>query len=153
MKKKISIKNKKFLYFLLLKKDFVIMLKNEKILKSFLKIMKQSRGVYFKLKHLQYQKKNIIYSLITNAEMTDIITISMLNKNRIENVYTNIKYRSQGFCKINIKKIISYTNYKKLYLYVDIHNLNAISCYEKSGFIIIGKNNNTYKMWFQTHIR
>jgi hypothetical protein len=153
MKKNISIKKKKFIYFLILKKDFIIMLKNKKILKSFMQLMRYSRGTYFKLEHLKYQNKNIIYSLIINDKMTDIITMSVINKNKIENVYTNVKYRAQGFCKKNLKKLILYTNYTFLYLYVDIHNLYAINCYKKSGFIIINKNNNIYKMCYQTHMR
>jgi hypothetical protein len=153
MKKKIYINKKKYFYFLLLKKNFFEMLKNKNILKSYMCIMKNARGKYFKLEHLEYQKKTNIYSLITNEKMTDIITMSILNKNKIENVYTNFKYRSQGFCKKNLKKLITSTNYKFLYLYVDIHNLYAINCYENSGFIITKKNNNTYKMCFQTHTR
>jgi hypothetical protein len=153
MKKKIIHNKKKYYYFLLLKKNFFEMLKNKKILKSFMSIMRKSRGKYFKLKHLEHKKNKNIYSLIINDEMTDIITISILNKNKIENVYTNLKYRRQGFCKKNLKKLIKYTNYKFLYLYVDIHNLHAISCYEVFGFIIIKKDNNTYKMYYQIQTR
>jgi hypothetical protein len=156
MKKIIFIKNKKYFYFLILKKDFFKMLNdntNKKLLKSFFKIMKKSRGKYFKLEHLEYEKKNIIYSLIINESMEDIISVVLLDKNKIRNVYTNFKYRGLGFCSKNLKKIIKYTNYNFLYLYVDIHNLYAISCYERVGFIINRKTNNTFKMVFHTQIR
>lgn len=147
MKKVFKHKNKKYNYYVLIRNDFIKLLKENKyLLKSFIKLMKIKKGKYYNISHLQYDKKKSIYSFITTLNNKQIINIAMLRKNTISNVITLKKYRNMGFCKKNIKKLIKFTKYKNFKLYTLIKNTSAIKCYESVGFIIHKRIGEKYKM-------
>ena len=50
-------------------------------------------------------------------------------------VYTNPKFRGQGYCSKYIQKIIKKIRGKKIFVEVNKKNAAAISCYEKAGFV------------------
>ena len=53
----------------------------------------------------------------------------------INMVYTNPKFRGQGYCSKSIQKIVKKIRGKKIFLEVNKKNAAAISCYEKAGFV------------------
>ena len=84
------------------------------------------------------------YFFICN-EQHEIITISRAHCVKklceLSAVYTSAKYRKQGFCQKNIKRLMKMMKYyfgtKEFKLYVKKDNIPALSCYEKAGFQIV----------------
>ena len=151
MKKQITHNKKKYKYFLLLKNQFLELLKyNQKMIKSYISLMKKHRGDYYSITHMKFMNKYHMFSVITDVKQTEIVTLLILHKKVIKNVHTSSKYRNQGFCEKNLSLITKNINYKYLKLYVFMNNIPAIRCYEKSGFLIASQRKDTYKMEYRS---
>lgn len=53
--------------------------------------------------------------------------------------------RRLGLCSFLIQALIKFTNYKDIYLEVDIENFPAIELYKKIGFQLLGKRKSYYQ--------
>ena len=133
--------------------------KNSLLQKSFIKVAEDNYKMKssFSLNHLImtenfYKKKSkkIMYFLIFND--SHILTTSRIiysNKNGYINfVRTNRNFRKIGLCYRNIKKLIELSNNKlnihSFSLEVEKDNIAAIKCYQKNGFKIDKKNDDSY---------
>jgi len=66
----------------------------------------------------------------------------------INMVYTNPKYRGQGYAMRSVKKLTQKAK-EKVFLIVKKNNTSAKKCYSKAGFELNGMNNGYEKMVFK----
>ena len=95
------------------------------------------------------RKTNLI---LTHEGKTIISTARLLcpDKGRCEinMVYTNPKYRGQGYAMRSVKKLTQKAK-GKVFLIVKKNNTSAKKCYSKAGFELNGMNNGYEKMVFK----
>ncbi len=132
---------------------------NEKISQSLVDIMEEHRGhefniIDFVIEYFDAKEKNNETLYLFLFDDNEIITTSRLIYNNktgyINAVHTNKKFRGKKLCQKTIKRLITLatkkTNIKKIELDVEVDNIPAIKCYERSGFRIIKKFSDYYKM-------
>lgn len=112
------------------------------LLTSFEKCIKemrrQTRFSYIDI--IEESKKNkgetkIILVTINNIVIFTSRIIKTGIEAEISMVYTNPKFRGQGYCKSSLKTLIKSSKAKNFWLDVKKNNIPAISCYEKVGFL------------------
>jgi hypothetical protein len=147
--------NKKYFYVLCTYKELIKL--SNKLLISFKKIMlthrHQTSFTYKGLLLEQQPREKVFYLLIYNKNH-EIITTSRVSKKKygyIDLVHTNLLYRGQGFCKININLLIKLTGYKKYELNTGSKNTTAIKCYEACGFIILNNDDPKYHTTYSSN--
>ena len=90
--------------------------------------------------------------MLTHEDKTIISTARLLcppsGKCEINMIYTNPKYRGQGYAMKSVKKLTQKAK-GKVFLIVKKNNTSAKKCYSKAGFELNGMNNGYEKMVFK----
>jgi predicted GNAT family acetyltransferase len=90
--------------------------------------------------------------ILTHEGNTIISTARLLcpatGKCEINMVYTNPKYRGQGYAMKSVKRLTQKAK-GQVFLTVKKNNTSAIKCYTKAGFKIFGKEDGNEKMVFK----
>ena len=91
--------------------------------------------------------------MLTHEGKTIISTARLLcpssGKCEINMIYTNPKYRGQGYAMRSVKKLTQKAK-GKVFLIVKKNNTSAKKCYTKAGFKLNGTNNGYEKMVFKS---